>query len=305
MTDKANILFVDDEERILRTLKMLFKQQYNVQITTDGHEALEIIKQNNIHVLVSDQRMPIMQGVDLLRSAKEISPNTMRLLLTGYSDLAAIVGSVNEGEIFRYISKPWDKDEVRLIIAKAVDIALNVVLPDKTTEIKEDATVAANLGLLVIDDDRTTYDVVSEIVGSKYFVKYGENVEQAFEILSEDHHIAVIIAEIKLGKQDISTPLKILKQYHPQTLTMIQTSFQDTSALIELINQGQIYRFLPKPVVKKLLERSIRDSIWHYRFLQKTPKLTARHAVETLKEPVEKTISSKIMGYLKKIRGAA
>lgn len=305
MTDKANVLFVDDEERILRTLKMLFKQQYNVHITTDGHEALEIIKQNNIHVLVSDQRMPIMQGVDLLRAAKEISPNTMRLLLTGYSDLAAIVGSVNEGEIFRYVSKPWDKDEIKQIIAKAVDIALNVILPDKTTPIKEDATIASNLGLLVVDDDKSTYDAVSEIVSGKYFVKWGQDIDQAFEILSNDQNIAVIVSEIKMGKQDISTPLKILKQYHPHTLTLVQTSFQDTSALIELINQGQIYRFLPKPIVKKLLERSIRDSIWHYRFLQKKPELAARHAVEELKEPAEKTISSKIMGYLKKIRGTA
>jgi len=305
MTDKANVLFVDDEERILRTLKMLFKQQYNVQITTDGHEALEIIKRDNIHVLVSDQRMPIMQGVDLLRAAKEISPNTMRLLLTGYSDLAAIVGSVNEGEIFRYVSKPWDKDEIKQIIAKAVDIGLNVILSDKTTDIKEDNTVAANLGLLIIDDDKTTYDITTEIVGSKYFVKWGENIEQAFQILSEDRNIAVVIAEIKLGKQDISTPLKILKQYHPHTLTLVQTSFQDTTALIELINQGQIYRFLPKPIVKKLLERSIRDSIWHYRFLQKTPKLVARHAVDNLKDSAETTISSKIMGYLKKMRGVS
>lgn len=166
MTEKATILFVDDEERILRSLKMLFKSQYNVKTTTDGNEAIEILKNNPVHVLVSDQRMPIMPGVEVLRQAREVSPNTMRLLLTGYSDLTAIVGSVNEGEIFRYINKPWDNQEIKTTIEKAAEIGISLAtLSHKAEDIKG---TDSGLGLLVIDEDKMTFDIVKELVGDKY-----------------------------------------------------------------------------------------------------------------------------------------
>ena len=102
---------------------MLLRMQYDVIATTDGHEALRILQRERIHLLVSDQRMPVMTGTQLLRQAKQVSPNTMRILLTGYADVDAAVDAVNEGEIFRYINKPWGPKELRDTIAEAVAIA--------------------------------------------------------------------------------------------------------------------------------------------------------------------------------------
>jgi DNA-binding NtrC family response regulator len=96
MNDKANILLVDDEERVLRSLEMLFRNRFKVYTTTDGNEAVDICRRDRIHVVVSDQRMPAITGVEVLRRAREVSPNTMRLLLTGYSDLQAIVRGFRE-----------------------------------------------------------------------------------------------------------------------------------------------------------------------------------------------------------------
>ncbi len=297
MSDKATILFVDDEERVLRSLKMLFKTKYNVLITTDGNEAVEMVKKDTVHVIVSDQRMPIMPGVEVLRLVKEASPNTMRLLLTGYSDWAAMVGSVNEGEVFRFINKPWDNDDIKNIIDQAVEIAISLLgLPQKIEEKDEGSNQP---GLLVIDEDAATFDTVKEIVADKYPLKWGKTLEEAFEILSNEG-IAVVISEVKIGGEDITAPLKTLKQMYPSILTLVLTSFQDTKLLIELINQGQIYRFMPKPILKKLVEMSINASMRHYRACQKTPQLLQRHAVEKPKEDTK--ISGKIMGYLQKIR---
>jgi serine/threonine-protein kinase len=299
MTEKATILFVDDEERILRSLKMLFKSQYNVKTTTDGNEAIEILKNNPVHVLVSDQRMPIMPGVEVLRQAREVSPNTMRLLLTGYSDLTAIVGSVNEGEIFRYINKPWDNQEIKTTIEKAAEIGISLAtLSHKAEDIKG---TDSGLGLLVIDEDKMTFDIVKELVGDKYPVHWGANLDEAFAILSNEN-VAVVISEVKISNEDITGPLKTLKQYYPGILTLVLTSFQDTKLLIDLINQGQIYRFMPKPILKKLLESSIESAIRHFCSLKKTPELLKRHSVEKTEDEGEIKVSSKIMGYLKKIR---
>lgn len=304
---KTTLLFVDDEERILRSLKMLFRFDYKVYTTTDGNEALEILKRETVHVLISDQRMPIMTGVELLRQACEISPNTMRLLLTGYSDLTAIVGSVNEGEIFRYINKPWDTDEIQLTVKTAAEIGLQTAsasteaAPAAASPVLNAAvTTHPQLGLLVIDDDPNTYQIVKDIVGEKYVVKWGSSLNDAFAILSEDN-IAVVISEVKVANEDITVPLKTLKQHHPNILTMVLTSFQDTRALIELINQGQIYRFLPKPVLKGMLEKSIQASIRHYKVMEEKPQLIKRYSVE---KPQKETasISNTIMGYIRKIR---
>lgn len=301
MADKATILFVDDEERILRSLKMLFRTQYKVLTTTDGNEALEILKQEKVHVLVSDQRMPLMMGVDLLRSAKEISPDTMRLLLTGYSDLSAIVGSVNEGEIFRYVNKPWDNQEIKDTVAKAVEIALSLDGMSKTVEVSK---ADSGLGILVIDEDQETYKAIKDLVGDQCTVHWGTSLSEAFEIMVNES-IAVVVSEVRIKDEDIMIPIKTLKLHYPDIVTLILTSFQDTKALIDLINQGQIYRFLPKPIMRGMLKSGVEAALRHYTLGIKAPQMLKRHQVEKAK--VEETssaqkISSTISGYLKRIR---
>ena len=120
MPSKATVLFVDDEENIVTTLQALCRNKFTVYTATSGARALEIINSNAIHVIVSDQCMPEMQGIELLREVRQLSPHTMRIMLTGYADLAAIIGSINDGEIYRYIYKPWNnKDAVDAIEAAA------------------------------------------------------------------------------------------------------------------------------------------------------------------------------------------
>ena len=118
------VLFVDDEERVTNALSHLFRDSYEVEVANGGAQALEKLQARRFHVLVSDQRMPEMLGVELLRQAKGIAPGTVRLLLTGYSDLAAIVGSVNDSEVFRFVSKPWQEEDLRSTLAEAVDVAI-------------------------------------------------------------------------------------------------------------------------------------------------------------------------------------
>ncbi|TGO03692.1 hypothetical protein PN36_01420 [Candidatus Thiomargarita nelsonii] len=295
MTKKASVLFVDDEKRVLRSLKALFKPHYNIHITTDGHEALEIVKNNTVHVIVSDQRMPVMTGVELLRQIKQVSPTTMRLLLTGYADLPAIVDSVNDGEIFRYISKPWDNDDIIKIVKKAAQIgqeqAVNTPAPIATSE-KQD------IELLVIDDDIETYNAVQEIIGQEYTVKWAATLNSAFDILTQGK-VMVIISEIHVADEDITLSLKLMKQHHPNIISIVLTHFNDAQSLIALINQGQIFRFLPKPIRKPLLTNSLNAAIQRYRVVQQQPELLIRHSVE---EPKPNKMTSGIMTFLNQIK---
>ena len=174
---KAKVLLVDDEERILRTLGMLLKMQYQVFTTTDGHEALRILEREKIHLVISDQRMPVITGTQLLRQAKKISPNTMRILLTGYADVDAAMDAVNEGEIFRYINKPWGPKELRDTIAEAVGIAQKLSHVQEIQVALDTRTVG--LTCLVLDEDVAVYEAVKELMGAQHQVVWRTTMASA------------------------------------------------------------------------------------------------------------------------------
>ncbi|WP_430460378.1 HD domain-containing phosphohydrolase [Thalassolituus sp. LLYu03] len=117
----GRLLIVDDEEAVLQALRRLFHRQYDVVTHTSGAAALEQLKTESFDMIISDMRMPAMTGAELLKNCFELYPAMIRVLLTGYSDLESAIKAVNEGNIYRYISKPWDNDQLRALVAEAID----------------------------------------------------------------------------------------------------------------------------------------------------------------------------------------
>lgn len=307
--DKPKILLVDDEERILRSLSMLLRTQYQIFATSDGNEALRILRQEKIHVIISDQRMPIMSGTELLRQARDIAPDTIRILLTGYSDADAALDALNDGEIFRYINKPWGPKELRETIAQAANIAGKLeALPLEpifavTPLLQDDSEIIVNkrLSCLVLDRDEDTYSVVKDILGSSHDVYWSQDINSALSLLTSKS-IAIMITELSLGDVDLSAMIKTLKQEHPELLTIVLTNFKDTSRLVELINQAQVFRYLPKPVRKGLLGRNLESSITRYYTLQAQPVRLQAQVVEAPVDPIQKAESSKVADFLAQLR---
>ncbi len=122
----VQVLFVDDEENILRSLKRLFMDEPFGIVTADsGEKGLEILrKTSNIGLIVSDQRMPGLSGVEFLEKAKNITPQAMRIVLTGYADVNVAVNAINKGGAYKYITKPWTDEDLVRSIKEAVDIYL-------------------------------------------------------------------------------------------------------------------------------------------------------------------------------------
>jgi response regulator RpfG family c-di-GMP phosphodiesterase len=114
------MLFVDDEPHILESLSQIFDTMYDVYIANSGKEAIAFVHDNpDVAIVVSDQRMPVMKGIEVLKNIKQLSPDTIRILLTGFADADAILDSVNVGEVFRYIKKPWDPENLKSVVAMA------------------------------------------------------------------------------------------------------------------------------------------------------------------------------------------
>src|SRR5262249_8352677 len=118
---RQTLLIVDDEGDVLESLRHQFHRTYRVLTSTSGAGAIELLEHNDVEVLLSDQRMPGMPGDVLLRRARELKPDTIRMLFTGYADIQAVINAVNEGHIFRYILKPWDSVELEGIIRQGIE----------------------------------------------------------------------------------------------------------------------------------------------------------------------------------------
>jgi response regulator RpfG family c-di-GMP phosphodiesterase len=116
------ILFVDDEENVLRSLKRLFmSEDYTVLTALSGPDGLAVLKEVEVPVIISDQRMPVMTGAEFLEKSRELSPDSVRIILTGYADVEAAIGAINRGGAYRYVSKPWNDNELLLVIKDAFD----------------------------------------------------------------------------------------------------------------------------------------------------------------------------------------
>lgn len=295
---KPKILFIDDEERIVRSLGMMFRQTHQVYITTDPKVFLEIVQREHIHVVVSDQRMPGIGGTELLEKVRQISPNSIRILLTGYADLNAIVSSINEGEIFRYITKPWDPDELIRTVRRATEISLELIAAgvDSTAHA---VTSNRREKILVLEEDGDSFEKMKDLLGSQYDLIRATDLEAAFVAIA-NNRFGVAIADVSFNSENVISVLGALKGHIPNLVTIVLTAVEDSTQLISLINQGQVFRCLPKPMRPYLLKISVERALSQHLKLVEAPVLALAHEVERTPELEKATssLSSRLMGII-------
>src|SRR5262249_21347718 len=118
---KYPILVVDDERDNLDIFRFNFRRQYTLLFAESGAEALEILKTEPVAVIVTDQRMPAMSGLELLRAAREVRPDTVNILVTGYADVPTLGEAINGGLLYRFLGKPWTSEDVSLALKGAIE----------------------------------------------------------------------------------------------------------------------------------------------------------------------------------------
>lgn len=224
---KPTVLYVDDEQQNLVSFRAGFRKVYKVLIANSGDEALEILKEesNNISVVISDQRMPKMTGVELFEKVRELYPDIMRIVLTGYSDVQDIINAISKGEVYRYITKPWNRDELMVTIDNAIEaFALKVENRRLFTSLQE-----AN-------------EKLEQKVKSRTKALQVQN-EELIELDGEKNHLIGIVAHdlksplsqidglIELMKFDMETFSSEQKEY----ISMIQNSIKKQEELITQI----------------------------------------------------------------------
>ncbi len=377
---KPTLLFVDDEQRVLNSMRIMFRRKFDLYLATHGAEALDIVKTKDIDVIIADHRMPKMTGVEVLTAVRFLSPRTVRILLTGYADLDAVEGSINESEVFRFLTKPCSPQELRNTIELAAKVAQeapalaaspcaegeprdpDVLEPESLEIILEADTVIVNkpvqreapiqapsnelpppafpttqsppaealpepeeaeeetsstgrlerpdfsevpaepparhatgMGVIVFSTEDEVVQTVQQAVRGRLPVYPATNVVQVVKILKENRP-GVLVTDISEDRGTIQSMTARLKEHLPELVTIAISQHRDVLDMVWLINHGQIFRFLRKPVSPGRCAVSLQAALQHHRTLLKNPDLVKRHEVAASQD------TSMVSGVLDKIR---
>jgi DNA-binding NtrC family response regulator len=119
---EIGVLYVDDEANNLNSFKAAFRRDFEIYTASSAREGRKILDSNEIGVIITDQRMPGMTGIEFLESILSVYPDTIRILLTGFSDINAVMDAINRGQVYKYLVKPWQNDELKMYIENALEI---------------------------------------------------------------------------------------------------------------------------------------------------------------------------------------
>lgn len=138
MSEKIHVLYIDDEDNNLKSFRATLRKDFKIFTAIDGEEGLRIAQEEEIHVVIADQRMPGMTGTEFFERMVKINPDPVRILLTGYSDIASVIDAINKGEVYRFIDKPWNIEQIKNSIKNAADIFfMRRELRDKTIKLEK------------------------------------------------------------------------------------------------------------------------------------------------------------------------
>ncbi len=286
----SDILLVDDEPLMLNSLKGLLEFDYKVHTATSGFAALEVLRQHPIKVVISDERMPEMPGHELLRQVKSISPNTIRVLLTGYADLDSVMKSVNSGEVFRYLNKPCRPDTLRNIVS------LGVQIYDRMSSLQKAAAVAAppvavNKNIATPDTPKTLPNVlfigyqaeeVQQLTAKlrdNFLISAAHTIDDAMNILMKKP-ISVIVSELQLGEYDGLDFLQAVREEQPQAVIIVLTDTADVKMIARAVNELQVFKYMTKPTSEAQIERVLTDATIKSELYQQKPEMNLRQTAK-------------------------
>ena len=280
---QPTVLFIDDEPRVLRAMQRLLRPHSKVLLAESGLEALEILCLEPVDVIVCDQRMPGMNGTEVLAEARRLSPRSMRILLTGYADLDAAINALNQGHIYRYLSKPWSNDALIETVQDAARIAMATPVEAAAVEVADEInaeqespsqflseSVRRDVSVLVLDDGNAI-KLLDPISQAGIRVEAVENLDTLL-ILLEQQAVGVILVNDQLLGMSADVVVNRIRSEHPDVMMIILAQHADIGQLSQLINAGSIYRFLPVPLSSRAVLASTKAALARHMHLRSQPK---------------------------------
>ena len=184
--DKFPILYVDDEEHNLISFEATFRREYKVYTAKSADEGMDIMREHEVDLVITDQRMPEMTGIQFLEKIAPEFPDTIRMILTGFSDIGVIIEAINSGRVFRYITKPWDENELRMTIENARQLySLQISNRELMTSLQQK-----------VEEQEQTLRLFIRYVPEQVVKKTLENSQEAI-FQGEVRNVAVLFCDIR------------------------------------------------------------------------------------------------------------
>ena len=266
------VLCIDDETHNLEALERLLRKKYKTTCVDSGPKGLEAMKDHQFSLIISDQKMPDMTGVEFFMEARKLQPESVRILLTGYTDLESVIDAINQGQIYRYITKPWDPDELLSIVAQAIEVfdmkgtiaRQNSELQDANEQLKSLDQLKTDFMLLVNHELKTPLTGIFsfvQLLGEEklsneqqlYIDKIAKNTRRLQDLINDTLLITRIktnLTEVEQNQVDISKTIKSLwAELQKDFLSKnIQLELKPNESFQQLANQKYI-----SIVIKKFL----------------------------------------------------
>lgn len=234
---KHTILCVDDEADNVDALERLFRRKYDVIKATSGASALKVIRERRVSVIVTDQRMPNMTGVEFLAQSMKTHPDAIRILLTGFTDIDSVIAAVNSGQIYRYVTKPWDPHDLVNTVDKAIEkYELSAELKEKNAalelalrELKTLDEAKSNFMILINHELKTPLTVIISFLGLLQETKLDEDQKKFVERISQstDRLQALINDSLELVSAETGTmPVKVGALDLKKIVSEVQAQFE-------------------------------------------------------------------------------
>ncbi len=273
--EKRTVLFVDDEKDILNALQRLLRSEtYQIIFAQGGQQALDLLEEKSIHVLVTDMRMPGMDGLTLLKQVEQKHPDIIRLVLSGRGDSKSILNAINMGSAYRYLVKPWDNRELKIIIRQAIE--MYSLREEKRDLLKKLEDHNRLLGERVEERTRQLLAVESQVEIGKYASQIVHNMNNPLQaILGALHLVTSLKPNRETDLNKFQEYLRIIKSgasdlkeiisgilLHARDKSHCQTEQIDIN---EIIN-GELDFFMLNPIYKNQIDKVIElaDSLPHF-----------------------------------------
>ncbi|MDR2261339.1 MAG: response regulator [Azoarcus sp.] len=305
------ILLLDDEVRIVETLRLILRPHYRVLAATDGDAALDLLRKHPVQVIISDQRMPRMTGVEFLRQARTLSPASVRILLTGFSDLQAIIDSVNEGEVFRFLNKPWSNAELLAVVRDAIEVSrqldtrpaldalaklakqeasaslIKTPVPPPSSSPKPPASCLQGT-VLIKTSNHALFDQIRRTQPESVNLLHASSLDEALACLSRQRAtvFGAHFESVESAREE-ALALKLLKRDMPTLLTIALVHNADANEVISLINQGRVFRLATLPCKATIVGFYIQSALRQSQALAATPQFLGTQRAAALGEAEE------------------
>lgn len=256
---KGNILLVDDDANVLHALSRLLRlQPYHIYTAENGVQALEILTENEIDVMVSDIQMPIMDGKELLVHVSDIYPDTVNIVLTNDASDESLIDIVNKSNIFNYISKPWDNTVLIEAIETAFkkshcikthflncpkDLDKHIPAHASTKNYQPDS----HINILIVDDEKAITNSLKAVFRNKRYQIYTANSGEEGLKLMADFPIDIIISDIRMPLMSGVEFLSIVETKFPDVQALVLSGYSNLTDMFEITQKPIVYHYMCKP----------------------------------------------------------